>query len=94
MSEPQRLYSIRTKLGLSQEQMARILGVSFTSVNRWEGGHSSPLGTTHDLYDALETALRSGYSAAEIRRAASNERSAFLYNVFRMAYGPKRRVLK
>jgi DNA modification methylase/transcriptional regulator with XRE-family HTH domain/ribosomal protein S27E len=33
---------VRTCAGLSQEGLARVLGVSFVSVNRWERGASSP----------------------------------------------------
>ncbi len=33
---------IRSALGLSQEQLARRLGVSFATVNRWERGHAEP----------------------------------------------------
>lgn len=33
---------LRMKLGLSQEQLAQKLGVSFVSVNRWENGKSKP----------------------------------------------------
>lgn len=47
MSEPRpadsvaaRLRSLRGNLGLSQEQLARRLGVSFTTVNRWESGRT------------------------------------------------------
>jgi predicted ATPase/DNA-binding CsgD family transcriptional regulator/DNA-binding XRE family transcriptional regulator/Tfp pilus assembly protein PilF len=47
MSEPPaadsaaaRLRALRTSLGLSQEQLARRLGVSFASVNRWESGRT------------------------------------------------------
>ena len=81
-----RLGAIRKSLDLSQEQMARLLGVSFTSVNRWEGGHSSPTGPTRDLYLAIDTALRSGNPPAAIHRAADNDRGTFLYALFRMAY--------
>ena len=35
-----RLTRLRTTLGLSQEQLARELGVSFATVNRWETGHT------------------------------------------------------
>lgn len=66
--------------------MARLLGVSFASVNRWEGGHSSPTGPTRDLYLALDAAIRAGNPPEAIRQAANNERSAFLYALFRMAY--------
>ncbi len=37
-----RLRLLRTRLGLSQEQLARRLGVSFATVNRWESGRSRP----------------------------------------------------
>ncbi len=33
---------IREKLGLSQEDLARQLGVSYTTVNRWENGRFKP----------------------------------------------------
>jgi predicted ATPase/DNA-binding CsgD family transcriptional regulator/DNA-binding XRE family transcriptional regulator len=35
-----RLRLLRASLGLSQEQLARQLNVSFATVNRWESGHS------------------------------------------------------
>jgi transcriptional regulator with XRE-family HTH domain len=84
------LIAIRARLGLSQEAMARLLNVSFASVNRWEGGHSSPTGSIQDLYLALDAALRGGHTSDSIRRAANNERGVFLYFLFRMAYGPTR----
>ena len=34
--------SLRNKLVLSQEEMAKKLGVSFASVNRWETGKHEP----------------------------------------------------
>jgi len=37
-----RLRLLRTRLGWSQEQLARRLGVSFATVNRWESGRSRP----------------------------------------------------
>ena len=33
---------LRTRLGLSQQQLADRLGVSFATVNRWENGHTKP----------------------------------------------------
>src|SRR6266699_4577201 len=84
--DPTQLAAIRRKLGLPQEQMARLLGVSFVSVNRWEGGHSSPTGPIRDLYLALEAAIRAGNPARTICEAANGERGMFLYALFRMAY--------
>lgn len=34
--------SLRDQLGLSQEKLAARMGVTFSSVNRWENGHSKP----------------------------------------------------
>lgn len=33
---------VRLDLGLSQEGLAREIHVGFTSVNRWENGHTKP----------------------------------------------------
>ncbi len=34
--------SLREQLGMTQERFAAKLGVTFTSVNRWENGHAKP----------------------------------------------------
>jgi len=39
---PERIKRIRTLLGWSQERLARELGVSFSTVNRWERGRTRP----------------------------------------------------
>src|SRR6266404_8100483 len=39
---PRLLRQLRTKLSLSQEQLASQLQVSFATVNRWEGGRAQP----------------------------------------------------
>lgn len=36
------LSDIRGQLTMSQEDLARQLGVSYATVNRWENGHSRP----------------------------------------------------
>jgi DNA-binding transcriptional regulator YiaG len=40
---------VRRQLGLSQEELAHALGVSFATINRWENGKTSPskLARTH-----------------------------------------------
>jgi len=37
-----KLLLIRVKLNLSQEALARLLKVSFATINRWEKGHTVP----------------------------------------------------
>ena len=91
MLDSKALAAVRKRLGLSQEQMARLLGVSFASVNRWEAGYSSPSNTTLDLYNALNAAIRAGHSPEAIRRAANAERGMFLMALFQMGYAKKGR---
>ena len=39
---PDLVKEIRSQLALSQEDLARQLGISFTTVNRWENGQVKP----------------------------------------------------
>src|SRR6266542_4593685 len=49
------LRGIRAKLDLTQEQLAARLGVSFTTINRWEGGTNIPQKAARDTIAALAT---------------------------------------
>jgi predicted ATPase/DNA-binding CsgD family transcriptional regulator/DNA-binding XRE family transcriptional regulator len=55
-----RLRSLRGTLGLSQEQLARRLGVSFASVNRWESGRTEPSAKAVAALAGLEAELAAG----------------------------------
>ena len=39
---PKTILNLRLKLNMSQEKLAKNLGVSFSSVNRWETGKYEP----------------------------------------------------
>ena len=41
---------VRKELGLSQEQLARELSISFSTVNRWENGKSNPSQMAKELF--------------------------------------------
>lgn len=43
---PTAIKAVRRKHGISQEALARLLGVSFATVNRWENGKGHPRGMT------------------------------------------------
>jgi transcriptional regulator with XRE-family HTH domain len=85
MLDSKALATVRARLGLSQEQMARLLGVSFASVNRWEAGPLA-LPVPRWIYNALTAAIRAGHSLEAIRHAANAERGAFLLALFQMGY--------
>ena len=57
------LRAIRAKLNLTQEQLAERLGVSFATVNRWEGGANMPQKAAREVIAAL--AEEAGIDAAE-----------------------------
>ena len=43
--------SVRKQLGISQEKLARKLGVSFATVNRWENGKTKPIKLARAQFD-------------------------------------------
>ena len=80
------LRSIRAKLNLTQEQLAERLGVSFATVNRWEGG-TTPQKAAQDAIAELaaeagigsqETTVELADAAAQItrRRRGGTDRTA------------------
>jgi transcriptional regulator with XRE-family HTH domain len=87
MLDPRRLAEVRLSLRLSQEGMARLLGVSFASVNRWENGHSLPTGPVMEVYRALDVALRAGKTSRDILGEGGGDPGKLLYRIFRAAYG-------
>ena len=52
---PPTLQAIRARLDLTQEQLAERLGVSFATVNRWEGGATMPQKAARTAISALAT---------------------------------------
>ena len=42
MALPEKLYALRKKSGLSQEQLAEALNVSRQAISKWEGGSAMP----------------------------------------------------
>lgn len=39
---PKAILDLRVQLNISQEELAKLLGVSIISVSRWENGHMEP----------------------------------------------------
>lgn len=42
MKFSEKVLAVRLKLNMSQENLAKALGVGFVTINRWEKGHSEP----------------------------------------------------
>ena len=79
------LQAIRARLDLTQEQLAERLGVSFATVNRWEGGVTTPQRAARTAIaalaaevgiDAAEPAVDQAESAADVTRRRSRRGQA------------------
>ena len=70
---PSILRALRASLDLTQEQLAERLGVSFATVNRWEGGASKPQKAAREAIEALaaEASIDAGAVAADPDEAAA-----------------------
>lgn len=51
MSFAEKVKIVRTELKLSQEDLARELGVSFATINRWENGSYNPSRLAKKAFD-------------------------------------------
>jgi type I restriction enzyme M protein len=67
------LRAIRSKLNLTQEQLAERLGVSFATVNRWEGGPNLPQKAAREVITALahEAGIDAGEGVADAAEPAA-----------------------
>lgn len=70
-SLPTTLRAIRAKLDLTQEQLAERLGVSFATVNRWEGGDTKPQRAAQEVIMALARDAEVENSAEDVPNAAA-----------------------
>jgi len=67
---PERLRSLRAALGVTQDSLARALGVTPTAVAHWEAGHRRPSGPARRLLTLLE---QGAIDLAALRRAARED---------------------
>ncbi len=49
----ERVMALRTALNMTQEELANSIGVSFTTVSRWETGRTKPRGLSVAALDRL-----------------------------------------
>ena len=56
--DAERIRQIRQRMQLTQEDFAHLIGVTFSTVNRWENGKSSPNRIAARLLFGLEKQLK------------------------------------
>ena len=50
---PELVREVRRQLGISQEELAHELGVSFATINRWENGKTTPFKLARGQFDTF-----------------------------------------
>jgi predicted ATPase/DNA-binding CsgD family transcriptional regulator/DNA-binding XRE family transcriptional regulator len=88
-----RLRQLRARLDLSQEQLARILGVSFATVNRWEAGRTRMSARTQRALAEFEArAAGGGPGTLPIPHSSFVGRDAELGQLFSLLRGRSRLI--
>lgn len=87
---PSEIKETREAYGLSQTRFAHLVGVTFTSENRWENGRNVPTGPAFAILEALRKIAKDGNSQellAELDHWSIAPGSGEAYSiVFSMAY--------
>ena len=79
------LRTIRASLDLTQQQLADRLGVSFTTVNRWEGGVTAPQRAARIAINAL--AAEAGIDVADVQPDFLGRAYEYLLRKFAEGFG-------
>jgi putative transcriptional regulator len=84
---PARVRKIRKALGFSQEDFARTLWVTYTTVNRWEAGRAAPSGMHLRILLLLEQGLGRPSFRAVLRDPRASDPMFLLHRLLEPLYG-------
>jgi type I restriction enzyme M protein len=70
----EKLTTLRSKLGISQEELASRLNVSFATVNRWENGKVEPQKAVRQTIERMITEVEGGSADSMINTGARKKR--------------------
>ncbi|HXN73373.1 MAG TPA: helix-turn-helix domain-containing protein [Candidatus Acidoferrales bacterium] len=88
---PRRIQKIRKALGLSQEDFAHILWVTWSTVNRWEIGNAAPTGMNLRILILLEHGLAKPSFRKTLRDPRAADPMFLLYRLLERAGSGDRR---
>jgi transcriptional regulator with XRE-family HTH domain len=83
---PARVKKIRKALGFSQEDFARTLWVTYTTINRWEAGHAAPTGMHLRILYLLERNLARPSFKAALRDPRASDPMFLLHRLLEPLY--------
>lgn len=84
---PARVRRIRKTLGFTQEDFARTLWVTYTTLNRWEAGYASPTGMHLRILQLLERNLGRRSFRAALRDPRAADPMFVLHRLLEPLYG-------
>jgi transcriptional regulator with XRE-family HTH domain len=84
---PARVRKIRKALGFSQEDFARTLWVTYTTINRWEAGRAAPSGMHLRILLLLEQSLNRPSFRAVLRDPRASDPMFLLHRLLEPLYG-------
>lgn len=88
-----RVKKLRKALDLGQEDFARLLGVAFQTVNRWENGLAAPSGLAESLLECLAKIVAAGQARELLQDFRSGEFGGgspkAYHRIFSLAFGIK-----
>jgi len=79
---------IRKALGFTQEEFARFLWVTFSTLNRWEAGRAVPFGMALQILILLKSKRNGKNFRNYIRNSRSQDLTFLLYQLLKSHYGP------
>ena len=80
--------AIRKALGFTQEEFARFLWVTFSTLNRWEAGRAVPFGMALQILILLKSKRNGKDFRNYVRNSRSEDLTFLLYQLLKSRYGP------
>jgi putative transcriptional regulator len=84
---PSRVRRIRKAMGTSQEEFARFLWVTYSTLNRWEAGRAVPFGMHLRILELLEKHLTTPSFRADLENPRAVDPMFLLYRLLKPVYG-------
>ena len=83
---PAEVRKIRKAMGFTQEEFARFLWVTFSTLNRWEAGRAVPFGMHLQILKLLRQKLADGSFQGMLRDPRSADPTFLLYCLLQSIY--------
>jgi transcriptional regulator with XRE-family HTH domain len=87
-----RIQKIRKTLGMSQDDFARVLWVTYSTLSRWERGYASPFGLHLHILRRLENLLGCPAFKRALKDPRADDPLFLLYHLLKPLYETRIRV--